>query len=128
MPRISHRRRKALAPNTANLQYQMATQRARFEASELHVENGQKIRTQGMLSDALLEFQRAFAIDPGSIIAVQEVRTTQDMIERERQRLAKTGKESSPEERALTPLQEMQAATDARLDRILHRKSVGDGK
>ena len=111
--------RKALASDPANLQYQMATQRARFEASELHVENGQKIRTQGMLSDALLEFQRAFAIDPGSIIAVQEVRTTQDMIERERQRLAKTGKESSPEERALTPLQEMQAATDARLDRIL---------
>jgi general secretion pathway protein D len=111
--------RKALAADPSDLQYQMATQKARFQASQFHVENGQKVRAQGSLAEALLEFQRAFAIDPGSIIAVQEVRTTQDMIQRERQRIAQTGQESSPEVRALTPQQEMQAATDERLDRIL---------
>jgi general secretion pathway protein D len=111
--------RKALAADPSDLQYQMATQKARFQASQLHVENGDKIRGQGMLGEALLEFQRAFAIDPGSTIAVQEVRTTQEMIERERQRIMQTGKESTPEEKGLTPLQQMQRATDERLDRIL---------
>src|ERR1039457_832285 len=59
--------RKALAADPADLRYQMATQKARFQASQLHMENGQKSRSQGMLSEALMEFQRAFAIDPGSI-------------------------------------------------------------
>lgn len=111
--------RKALAEDPSDIQYQMATQKARFQASQAHVENGEKIRGQGFLGDAMLEFQRAFAIDPGSTIAVQEIRTTQDMIERERQRVMQTGKESSPAERALTPLQQLQKQTDERLDRIL---------
>jgi general secretion pathway protein D len=111
--------RKALAADPSDIQYQMAVQKSRFQASQAHVEKGAKIRSQGLLGDAMLEFQRAFAIDPGSTIAVQEVRTTQDMIERERQRVMQTGKESSPEERGLTPLQQMQKQTDDRLDRIL---------
>src|ERR1035441_10121402 len=76
--------RKALAEDPSDIQYQMAAQKARFQASQAHVENGEKIRGQGLLGDAMLEFQRAFAIDPGSTIAVQEIRTTQDMVERER--------------------------------------------
>jgi general secretion pathway protein D len=40
------------------------------------------------------------------------------MIERERQRILQTGKPSTPEQRALTPMQQMQAETDERLDRI----------
>ena len=111
--------RKALAADPSDIQYQMSTQKASFQDSQLHVENGQKIRAQGSLAEALLEFQRAFAVDPGSIIAVQEVRTTQDMIERERQRVLQSGKESTPEERSLTPMQQMQAATDDRLDRMM---------
>jgi general secretion pathway protein D len=110
--------RKALETDPSDINYQMATQKARFQASALHVSQGQKIRAQGSLAEALVEFQRAFAIDPGSTIAVQEVRTTQDMIERERQRILETGKPSTPEQRALTPMQQMQAETDERLDRI----------
>jgi general secretion pathway protein D len=103
--------RKALDSDPSDIDYQMATQKARFQSSAVHVQEGEKIRSQGELAEALVEFQRAFAVDPSSTVAVQEVRVTQDMIERERQRLAQTGKPSTPEERAMTPLEQMQADT-----------------
>src|ERR1035437_11189450 len=93
---------KALAEDPSDIQYQMAAEKARFQAGQMHVEKGVKLRGQGMLGEALLEFQRGFTVNPGSAAAVQEIRTTQDMIERERQRVMQTGKESSPEERGLT--------------------------
>jgi general secretion pathway protein D len=110
---------KALAQDPSDVQYQMSAQRARFQAAQAHSERGMKLRAQGMLGDALLEFQRAFSIDPGSSIAVQEIQTTQDMIQRERQRVMQTGRESAPEERGMTPLQILKRQTDDRLDRIL---------
>jgi general secretion pathway protein D len=110
--------RKALESDPSDINYQMATQKARFQASALHVSEGQKVRSQGSLAEALVEFQRAFAIDPGNTISVQEIRTTQEMIARERQRILQTGSESTPEQRSLTPMQQMQAETDERLDRI----------
>ena len=53
----------------------------------MHVSNGIKVRAQGQLGDALLEFQKGFAINPGSSSAEQEIVRTQQMIERERQRV-----------------------------------------
>ena len=78
--------RKALEADPTDIQYQIALEKARFQAGQTHVEKGVKLRTQGQLGEALLEFQHAFSVNPGSAIAVQEIRTTQDMIERERQR------------------------------------------
>ena len=111
--------KKALDSDASDINYQMATQKARFQDSMVHVQQGDKLRSQGQLAEALVEFQRAFAVDPSSTAAVQEVRTTQEMIEREQQRVLQTGKPSTPEERALTPLERMQAETDARLNRLL---------
>jgi len=110
---------KALAEDPSDMEYQMASQKARFQAGQMHVEKGAKIRAQGQLGEALLEFQRAFGVDPGSAVAVQEIRITQDMIERERQRVQQTGKESSPEDRGLTPLQQLKKEEDDKLDRLL---------
>jgi len=110
---------KALAEDPSDIQYQMAAEGARFQAGQMHVDKGVKLRGQGMLGEALLEFQRGFAVNPGSAVAVQEIRTTQDMIERERQRVMQTGKESSPEERGLTPLQQLKQDQDQQLDRLL---------
>jgi general secretion pathway protein D len=75
---------KALAEEPGEIVYQMASQKARFQASQSHVDGGIRVRTQGMLEEALLEFQKAYALNPGSSIAEQEVRRTQDMIQRER--------------------------------------------
>ena len=110
--------RKALAADPSDIQYQMVDAEGPLPGFPAPRRKRAENSRPRLLGEALLEFQRAFAVDPGSIIAVQEVRTTQDMIERERQRVMQTGKESSPEERALTPMQQMQAGpAEERLDR-----------
>src|SRR5205823_641306 len=78
-----------------------------------------KIRATGQLGEALLEFQKAYAINPSSSAAEQELRRTRDMIERERKRVQETGKESPPEERALTPVERAKQHANERIDAIL---------
>ncbi len=110
---------KALAASPSDMQYQIAVQRARFQAGQAHVDKGLKLRAQGQLDESMLEFQRAFTINPGSAVAVQEIRNTGEMIQREKDRVAQTGKESTPEERALTPLQSLRKDREQQLNRIL---------
>src|ERR1039458_8097293 len=93
----------ALSADPSELVYQIATQKARFEASATHVTNATKVRSQGQLGDPLLEFQKAYALNPSSMVAEQEVLRTQQMILRERKRVESTGKEAAPEVRGLTP-------------------------
>ncbi len=110
---------KALSEDPAEMVYQMAAQKARFESSQNHLQNGVKARGQGQLVDALMEFQQAYAVDPSSVVATQEIQLTQQMIAREGQRLQQTGKESPPAERALTPVEQWKQQERARIDRIL---------
>src|SRR5713226_9334442 len=72
---------KALKNDPENAQYVIKFNQARFEASSLHVKNGQKLRERGQLEAAASEFQRAVAIDPSSPIAEQELRRTVGLIE-----------------------------------------------
>jgi general secretion pathway protein D len=109
---------KALSEDPADLTYQMAAQKARFQCSQVHIDAGLRLRGQGHLEDSLAEFQKAYAIYPGSAIATQEVDLTRQMIERERKREAATGKEAPPAERALTPVEEYQQQERARLARL----------
>src|SRR6185437_12862025 len=62
---------KALSEDPADIAYQMAADRTRFQASQVHIDAGLKIRATGQLGDALVEFQKAFGISPASVIAVQ---------------------------------------------------------
>src|SRR5881296_1920387 len=71
---------KAAKSDPYNDSYKIKLNRARFEASELHVKRGVELRNQGNLPGAAGEFQRALAIDPGSPIADQELRKTVGMI------------------------------------------------
>jgi len=71
---------KAAKADPYNASYKIKLNRARFEASELHVKRGVELRNQGNLPGAAGEFQRALAIDPGSPIADQELRKTVGMI------------------------------------------------
>lgn len=71
---------QALLEDPADPLYQMAVRRARFEAAQLHLKKGKQLREQGKLEEALKEFQHAFAIDPSSSIAEQELRRTYRML------------------------------------------------
>ena len=110
---------KALSQNPSDVVFQMAAQKARFQASQAHLENGRRKREQGQLGEALLDFQKAYALNPASSAAEQELRLIQQMIERERKRVEQTGKEAPPEVRALTPIEEAKKQTQERLKSIM---------
>ncbi len=95
---------QAVATDPNDTGYLLSLRRVRFAASQMHVDRGQKLRKEGKLEDALVEFQRAFAIDPASAIAEQEMRRTSQMIERDKKRKGEAGAEEDKEEdRGLTP-------------------------
>src|SRR3954452_11663929 len=92
---------KALSEDPADILYQMAATKIHFQAGQFHIDKGLKLRSEGQLGEALLEFQKGYAINPGSPSAVQEIRRTTEMIERERRKVEETGKETPANERAL---------------------------
>jgi len=109
---------KALSEDPGEILYQMAAEKARFQASQNHVAEGVKLRNKGQLGEALLEFQKAYATNPSSSVAQQEIGRTQEMILRERKRVAETGKEAPAEQRALTPAEEVKRETRDKIERI----------
>ncbi len=109
---------RALSEDPAEMTYQMAAEKARFQCAQVHVDKGLRLRGQGQLDESLVEFQKAYGINPGSAIAAQEVDLTRQMIERERKREAATGKEAPAAERALTPVEEYHQQERDRLGRL----------
>src|SRR5487761_727651 len=71
---------KALKQDPSNANYKLRALRARFEAGQFHVEQGQKDLNNGRLEMVLGEFQKAEAIDPSSEIARQEAQKTLDLV------------------------------------------------
>ncbi|GIU76690.1 MAG: hypothetical protein KatS3mg004_3777 [Bryobacteraceae bacterium] len=111
---------RALALDPSDAAYLLHVRRARFASSQRHVDLGQKLRREGKLEEALAEFQKAFAIDPGSSIAEQELRRTQQMIEREKKQQAKPGETAPPpEERGLTEAELARREAQRRAARLL---------
>ncbi len=106
---------KAWGEDPTDAAYQMAVRRVRFQAGQTHVDAGQKLRDDGKLAEALEEFRKAYAIDPASTIAVQEIRRTRQMIEREQKR----ARPASDEERGLTPSQSARREIEQRVSGIL---------
>ena len=58
---------QALEQDPSDPGYQLEVRRVRFEAGEMHVKNGQKLRNEGKLSEALAEFEKAYGTDPPRI-------------------------------------------------------------
>jgi general secretion pathway protein D len=96
---------KAMLGDPSDPAYQLSARRVRFQAGQARVDAGQKLREAGKLEEALQEFQKAYAIDPASAIAEQQIRRTKEMIEREKNPGAKA---ATPEARGLTPSQQSQ--------------------
>ena len=95
----------------------------RFEAGEMHVKNGQKLRNEGKLSEALAEFEKAYGTDPASDIAMQEIKRTREMIRRNSNAAANPGAAlqgtQQEEEKTLTPSELAHKRAQERTDSLL---------
>ncbi len=101
---------RALSQDPNDIGYMAAVRRIRFQAGQGHVDKGRRLREQGQLPEALTEFQRAFSVDPSSTIALEEIKTTQEMIEQ--------GKKPGGSGEVLTPMQELNQKTMARIESL----------
>jgi general secretion pathway protein D len=72
--------RQAYNLKPKDLRYRAAFERVRFQAAASLVHQGQKLRDDGKLDEAVAEFQKALAIDPSLFIAQQELTRTLKMI------------------------------------------------
>ncbi len=63
-----------------DLRYRASFERLRFKAAATIVHRGQKLREDGKLQEAVVEFQKAVQIDPSLFIAQQELKRTLQMI------------------------------------------------
>ena len=104
---------QALAEDPTDPGYQLEVHESRFQASQAHVTQGLKLRKEGSLGQALVEFQKAYGLDPSSSVAEQEIKTTTQMIEREK----KKGADSDT--RSLTPSQLAKRNSEQKLESIL---------
>src|SRR5579872_1730061 len=71
---------QAVDQDPSDIGYLVPMRRARFEAGQKHVGNGQKLRAEGKLEESVQEFQKALIADPSSAIALQEIKRIQDML------------------------------------------------
>src|SRR2546426_4634913 len=109
---------QALSDDPSDSGYQLAMRRVRFQAGQAHVEGGMKLRAAGKTAEALAEFEKAYAIDPSSSIADQEIRRTRAILEREKkQALSPEG--VKPEDRGLTSADLARREAQERLDRLM---------
>src|SRR5947208_7949342 len=65
---------QALSQDPADPYYQLCADRARFQAGQAHVSTGLKIRGTGNLTQALIEFQKAYQIDAANSMGEMELR------------------------------------------------------
>jgi general secretion pathway protein D len=82
---------QALATDPMETTYELSTRRARFEAGQAHVEAGKKQLQANDQEKALAEFQKAFAQDPGSMIALQDIQQTKELLEQKQKGLVPPG-------------------------------------
>ena len=109
---------QALSEDPGDSGYQLAMRRVRFQAGQAHVERGLKLRGDGKTAQALVEFEKAYAIDSSSTIAEQEIRRTRAILEREKkQALSPEG--IKPAERGLTGAEVAKKEAQERMDRVL---------
>ncbi len=77
---------QALETDRQDASYIMADERARAKALQTHISEGKRLQQEQKLDEALLQFQKAFLADPGSQVALQEIRQTTVML-RERNKV-----------------------------------------
>jgi general secretion pathway protein D len=71
--------------------YELAARRARSESGTAHLEAGTKLQKAGDLEKALAEYQKAFNVDPGSMIALQNIQQAKELLEEKQKGLVPPG-------------------------------------
>jgi general secretion pathway protein D len=102
---------KALDKNPNNMSYTIGMRRARFQAGQMHVNKGQKLRLAGKVQEAMAEFQKAIVADPSSSIAIQELKRTQAILNGDNAGV-------KPDETSLTPAERERRRSDQRVASI----------
>ncbi len=74
--------RQAYNLEPGSLKYRVPYERVRFLAGAAKVHRGQRLREEGHWAEALALFQKAAEIDPSNDLAVQEIRRTQQMMQK----------------------------------------------
>jgi general secretion pathway protein D len=110
---------QAMQQDPSDPSYQLVVRRIRFEDGSAHLKNGQKLRNAGKLDEALPEFEKAYAIDPSSDIAIQEIKRTREMIDRNNRNNQTPGTAAKQDEKALTPSQLAHKQSQERTDALL---------
>ena len=105
----------ALDKNPNNLAYTIGMRRARFQAGQMHVNLGQKLRVDGKVDEAMAEFQRAIVADPSSSIAIQELKRTQQILN-EQKNGVKPG--ANPNDAGMTPAERERRSSDQKVASI----------
>jgi general secretion pathway protein D len=106
---------QALSLDPEDASYQLAVRRVRFQAAQAHYDRGMNLREEGKLEEAASEFQKAFATDPSSSGAAQELRRTMQMIEQARRKA--TGAKS--DRSYLSPLEAARQDLEERITAML---------
>ena len=75
--------KQAYDERPTDLRYRVSFERTRFLAAASKVHRGQKLREEGKLVEALVLFEQAASIDPSNDLAAQEVRRTQQMVQKQ---------------------------------------------
>ena len=93
--------------------------RIRFELGGRLLKQAKLLRDAGKLAEAMAEFQKAYDVDPASDIAGQEIRRTQEMIDRE-----KNGGRSSlnQDTSSLTPADFARKVKQERIDALQQKR------
>ena len=106
--------RLALAQDPAEMLYQMAAEKAAFQAAGAHISLGQQARAQGRVVEALAEFERANALAPALAAASQELAATREMMRRnDRLTSLERMKQEQEEERdRILPVPKLEAGTN----------------
>ncbi len=101
---------QALKLDPQDAAYELAARRARFESGTAHIEAGNKLKKADDLEKALAEYQKAFNVDPGSMIALQDMQQTKELLEQ---------KQKSPGEKPLTSAEKAQNDSLAMIQSLL---------
>jgi len=100
----------AMDKNPNNQAYVIGMRRARFQAGQMHVNKGQKLRADGKVEEAMAEFQHAIVADPSSAIAIQELKRTKVMLDQT------GGKPENPSEVGLTEAEKSRRQLDRKVE------------
>jgi len=101
---------QALETDSKEPAYMLAEQRVKPLASNTHIENGKKLLAQQKLNEALVQFNKALLTDPSSVIALQMISETNQMIKQRNASAAGTA--------ILTPAEQSRQDLEKRLGEL----------